>query len=163
MGKQFLKKGQVVLVSGGYVTNGDTQQPVFNQDFVNVQKHAEYVVTFATLAKGKNFKGVKADSLEELKAEVNKSLASKATEYVTKPTAATQTLTEQLKAEALNFMNFQETSSKVDKINNFLQQFNVLKDYEDFGLFFEDGITKLNNLYTLQQVVDAVTEVIDLV
>lgn len=161
MGKQFLKNGQVVLMNGGYVSN-EEGKPVFNQDFVNAQKHAEYVVTFAGLAKGKNFKGVKADSLSDLETEVRKSIAAKQKVFVTKPVEVTRTLTEQLKVEAMSFMDFQENSSKIDKINNFLQAFTVLDEFETYGLFFEENIVKLNKLYTMKEVTDSVTEVIDL-
>ena len=161
MGKQFLKNGQVTLINGGYLSNGEGN-PVSNQAFYNAQKHAEYVITFAGLAKEKNFKGVKADSLSDLEAEVRKVLSDKAPVFVTKPTATAQVLTEQLKAEAMSFMDFQANSSKVNKINAFLQQFAVINEFETYGLFFDQEIVKLNNLYTMAEVTAAVTEVIDL-
>ncbi len=161
MGKQFLKKDQVVLLNGGYVSTTEGK-PVSNQGFYNAQKHAEYVVTFDSLAKGKDFKGKRADSLSDLQEKVRKALEAKATVFVTKPTAVTQALTEQLKAEAMNFMEFTQNSSKIDKVNSFLQQFEVINEFEQFGLFFEDEIVKLNKIYTMEEVIASVTEVIDL-
>ena len=161
MGKQFLKNGEVVLVNGGYLSTTDGK-PVFNQEFVNAQKHAEYVITFAELAKGKDFVGKKASSLSELEAEVRKALTAKQKTFVSKPTPVEKTLTRQLADEALAFMTFEENSGKVDKINNFLQAFTALDEFQEFGLFFEDGIVKLNKLYTMAEVTTAVTEVIDL-
>jgi hypothetical protein len=63
----------------------------------------------------------------------------------------------------LAFIDFQETSSKVNKVNNFLQQFTVLHDFETFGLFFTQDIVKLNKIYTVAEIKQAVTEVIDLI
>jgi len=161
MGKQFLKNGEVELVNGGYLSNKEGK-PVFNQEFVNAQKHAEYVVTFAELAKGKDFVGKKADCLSQLEAEVRKALTAKQKTFVSKPTPVEKTLTKQLAQEALAFMTFEENSGKVDKINSFLQSFVVLDEYETYGLFFEENIVKLNKIYTMVEVTAAVTEVIDL-
>lgn len=161
MGKQFLKNGQVSLVNGGYLTSNDGKS-VGHTEFVAAQKSAEYVITFAELAKGKDFVGKKADSLEDLKSQVASALATKERTFVTKPTEVTKPLTKQLADEAMAFMNFQKEGSKVDKINGFLQQFNVLAEFEEHGLFWDEQIVKLNKIYTLQEVVDATTSVIDL-
>jgi len=143
MGKQFLKNGQVTLVNGGYLVKTDEgNTPVFNPDYVKAQQHAEYIVTFAQLAKGKDFVGKKADSLADLQNEVNTALAAKKKVFVIKPTAVEKTLTNQLAKEAMAFMDFEKNSSKVDKVNNFLQKFTVLSEFEEFGLFFPDDIIK---------------------
>lgn len=160
--KQFLKKGQVVLVNGGYLSN-DKEAPINNDAFVKAQKHAEYIITFAEMAKGKDFKGKQADSLEELKAAVTKSLADKDVAFVEKPTEVTKKLSKQLADEAMAFVKYQGEATKVEKINKFLQDFVILKDFEDYGLFFEDGIVKLNKIYTLAEVVTAVQSTIDLI
>lgn len=163
MSKKFLKSNEIQLLNGGYLSDMD-KNPIYNKSLVDCLKHAEYVVTFANLAKGKDFKGKKADSIEDLKKELNDLLFSKnVTEFVKKPTSVERPITAQLKEEAMSFLNFHTETEKVDKINKFLQQFNVLKEFEDFGLFFEDEIVKLNKIYTLQEVVDAVTQTIDLV
>jgi len=161
MSKQFLKKDDLQLLNGGYLSN-KSSEPVNNVAFVNAQKHAEYVITFAALAKGKDFTGKKADCLQSLKNEVNALLTSKKRTFVEKPSLIEQTLTKQLKDEAMSFMNFQENSSKVDKINGFLAQFEVIAEFEEFGLFFESDIVKLNKIYTMENVTTAVKEVIDL-
>ena len=161
MSRQFLKKDQIQLVNGGYLSNPDGN-PVYNHSFVVAQQHAEYIVTFAELAKKKDFVGKKADSLEDLRKEVQKALTSNTKTFVEKPKAVTKPTHEKLASEALAFINFQESASKVDKINNFLQQFTVLDEFEQFGLFFEEDIVKLNNLYSMEDVIKAVTETIDL-
>ena len=163
MSKIFVKKDELNLVNGGYVTFGEKQTPVYNEQFIAVQKHAEWVVTFAEKAKGKDFVGKQADSIADVKAEVMKALASKGVEYVKGPKNVKQDLTEKLKEEALAFIKFQGESSKTEKIDKFLQQFNCLNDFENFGLYFDDSqIVKLNKIYTIEEIVKAVTEIIDL-
>lgn len=161
MSKKFLKSNEIQLLNGGYLSDM-SGTPVYNKDLVACLKHAEYVMTFAKLAKGKDFKGKKADSLFDLESEVITALLLKKRTFVDKPTMTVGTLTAQLKEEALSFMNFAEDSSKVDKINSFLSKFETLAEFEEFGLFFEEDIVKLNEIYTMTEVVEAVTSVIDL-
>jgi hypothetical protein len=161
--KTFLKKDNLQLLNGGYLSDA-AGNPVFNQQFVDTQKHAEYVVEFARLAKTKDFKGKKADSLADLKKELAEMLdGSKIKEFVKKPETVVRPITDKLKEEAMSFLNFNEQSDKTTKINNFLQQFLILSEFEEFGLFFDADIVKLNKIYTMQDVIDAVTETIDLV
>jgi len=163
MSKQFLKKADLQLANGGYLSNKD-KSPVNNAEFVTAQRHAEYIVTFAKMAKGKDFKGKKADSIDELRSAVSKLVqGNQAIEFVAKPDTVKRPTGDKLAKEALAFISFQDDSSKVKKINDFLQQFKVLNEFEEFGLFFEEDIVKLNNIYTLKEVVDAVTETIDLI
>lgn len=162
MSKQFIKAGALQLLNGGYLSNAD-ENPVFNADFVKAQFHAEYIVTFAEMAKGKDFVGKKANSLETLRAEVSERLSgTRATEFVSKPSAIKRPTQDNLAKEALAFMDFQENTSKVEKINRFMQQFIILKEFEDFGLFFEEDVCKLNKIYTVKEILKAVTDTIDL-
>lgn len=160
--KKFLKSTEVQLVSGGYLSHGEGVNPINNEEFVKAQKHAEYIVTFAKLSEGKDFKGKKADSIADLKAAVAKELATKDTEYVLAPKEVKRKLTDQLAEEAKAWMKFEDETSNVKKINTFLQQFNIVKEFEDFGLFFDDGIVKLNKLYTMEDIVSSVKKVINL-
>lgn len=157
----FIKKDGLQLINGGYLSTKE-EKPVTNEAFVAAQKRAHYVVTFAKHAKNKDFVGKKADSLEQMIADVNAELATSATEYVSKPKKVKQKLTEELAAEAKAFMNFQDESSKADKINDFLQEFNIINEFEEFGLFFNDGIVKLPKIYSVKEITDAVSQVIDL-
>ena len=160
--KQFLKKDELQLVNGGYLSNKE-EKPVNNYEFVQAQRTAEYIITFAGLAKDKDFKGTKADSISEVRAEAMKMVdRSRAVEFVSKPKEVKRPTIDKLADEAMAFMDFQKDSSRIDKVNNFLQQFAILKEFEEFGLFFEEDIVKLNKIYTLKEVVDAVNETIDL-
>jgi hypothetical protein len=160
--KQFLKKGQVQLINGGYVVN-EKEEPVTNQDFIKAQEHAHYVVTFAEKAKGKDFKGKEADSLAALQNEVFEALyGKKAKTYVSAPKKPVEELGDKLREEALSFINFQSDKEKIDKINIFLNKFNVIAEYEEFGLFFDQGIVKLSKIYTVKEITKAVESVIEL-
>ena len=164
--KTFLKKSDLTLENGGYLTSkgekGKAGKAVANAEFNKAQKHAEYVVTLAKLAEGKDFKGKKADSMDDLKALVAKQLSSSdVVKHVKAPSAPKRPTTEALKDEALAFITFQEEGSNAEKVNAFLQQFNIINEFEEFGLFFDEGISKLNKIYTMKDVVKAVTSMID--
>jgi hypothetical protein len=159
----FLKNNELQLINGGYLSDSKGN-PVSNDAFVKAQQHAEYIVTFANLAKGKDFNGKKADTLSSLENEVIKYLnEQRPVTFIEKPKEVSRPVTKSLAKEALAFIDFQETSSKVNKVNNFLQQFTVLHDFETFGLFFTQDIVKLNKIYTVAEIKQAVTEVIDLI
>ena len=161
MSKVFLKSGELSLENGGYLTSKDGK-PVSNAEFQAVQKHAEYVVTLAETAKGKDFKGRKADSFEELAKEVARKLSATETiEFVKGPKAIKRTTTDALKKEALAFLDFQKEEDDSKKINEFLQQFAIINEFETHGLFFTSDISKLNKIYTMKDVIDAVTSMID--
>lgn len=163
MGKTFVKNGELSLVNGGYLVTGKAQTPVCNDKFVALQIHAEWVVTFAEKAKGKDFVGKKPDSIEDVRAEVRKALSRSDVKYVSSPKEVKGDLTAKLQAEAMAFINFKNDSSKTDKMNKFLQQFNIIQEFEEFGLYFEESICKLNRIYTIEEIVAAVKEVINLI
>ena len=158
--KQFIKNTELELKNGNHLFFGEN--PVTNESFVQCQKQAEYIVTFAKMAKGKNFKDIKSYSLEQLKKEVLNALAEKDVQFLEKPKAIEQPLTKQLADEAMSFINFKESEDKVNKINAFMQQFKTLQDFETVGLFFDQGIIKLNKIYTVEEILNAVTETIEL-
>jgi len=163
MNKTFVKKEELSLQNGGYVVTGKNQTPVFNYDFIAAQKHAEWVVTFAEKAKGKDFVGKEPYTIEQVKADVKKALAVSDFKYVAVPEKVERELTNKLQEEALAFIKYHGEVSKVDRINEFLQQFNTIQEFEEFGLYFEEDICKLNKIYTIAEIVTAVKEVIDLV
>ena len=147
--RKFLKKEDLQLVNGGYVSDKQ-QNPVYNKQFYEAQLHADYVVNFAKLAKGKNFTGIAPDSIEKVREEVSALLQNNKTiNFVKKQEVTEMPLTLQLKSEALNFIKSEESNAKVKQINNYLQQFAIIKEFEDFGLFFDDEICKLNKIYEL--------------
>ena len=163
MSKIFVKKDELMLKNGGYVVTGKNETPVYNADFIAVQKHAEWVITFAEKAKDKDFVGKQADNIADVVAETFKALSKSDVEYVKAPKEVKRELTDKLQAEALAFIKFNGETSKTEKINKFLQQFNIVKEYEEFGLYFEENICKLNKIYTIEEIVKAVKQVIDVI
>ena len=161
--KTFLKKGQIQLVNGGYLVN-EKEEPVSNSAFLMAQKHAEYIVTFAEKAKGRDFKGKEAESLENFRKEVMNMLNSpKLKNFVALPEKPSNTTTEKLKKEALEFVNFQNDTDRTKKINSFLNNhFGVVAEFEEFGLFFAQDLVKLNKIYTMDEVVKAIESVVEL-
>ena len=160
--KTFLKQTEVELINGGYLSDKEGN-PVNHPEFVTAQLEADYIVKFAELAKGKNFEGTKADSLADVKSAVLAELAKKDVSYVEAGPEPKSTVGDKLSKEALDFHKFQEKLSSTGKINTFLQKFNVINDFEVNGLFFEQDVVKLNKIYTIKEVTEAVSQVIDLV
>ena len=162
MSKEFLKVGELQLINGGYLSNAKGE-PVTNTEFVKIQKLAEYVITFAAKAKGKDFVGKKAYSLSKLQTEVAEELSNKSLKaYIQAPKAVKLTTTDKLKSEAFAFMNFTNETERISKLNLYLSQFKIIDEFEEFGLFFEQDIIKLNRIYTMKEVISAVNETYDL-
>jgi len=162
--KQFIKVGELKLVGSGYLTNSK-EEPVTNESFVKEQKHAEFVCVLAEKAKGKDFKGKNADSMEALKHEVWHLLnGNKVKAYIDAPVKPTATIGEKLKKEAVDFINYNRDTEKIEKVNKFLNQFNSISEYEEFGLYFgqPDSPVKLNKIYTMKEIIDSTNSVIDL-
>jgi len=164
MSKQFIKVGELKLIGSGYLVNSK-EEPVTNTEFVSAQKQAEFVVVLAEKAKGKDFKGKDADSMQALKNEVwNLLNGNKVKAYIDAPEKPKATIGDKLKAEAMDFINYDKNTEKIGKVNKFLNQFNSISEYEEFGLYFgqPDQPVKLNKIYTIAEIVKAVESVIDL-
>ena len=161
--KEFLSSKEVEVANGGYLFNTDKKpQPVTNEAFVVAQQQAEFVVTFAKMAKGKNFKTVKGVDLSAFTLSVYNSLQEKDAEYVSVPEPKKGKTQVALAKEALKYITDTEGKTTAIKVNAYLQQFNVLRDFEQFGLFFESGISKINKIYTVKEITQAVESVIEL-
>jgi hypothetical protein len=153
---KFKKKGDIKLINGGYLVDAKDEKPVTNNEFVTAQQEAHYLVTLAAKMKGKNFKGVAADDINVLIAETKTELyATKIEEFVTTPKAPSRTITKQLEEEALSFISHREEVELSEGINNKLQSFKVVNEFENFGLFFKEGIVKFDKIYTMKEITEA--------
>lgn len=153
--QMFIKNGELQLLNGGYLSD-KTGNPVTNDVFYAAQKRAEYVITLLKEMEGKDFIGKKADSLEELSASVYKRLNEKEkTIFLASPEKVETPTMDLLKDEALAFLKAKERKGDISLINEFMQEFSVIKEYEEFGLFFTPGIVKLNKIYTVKDLVEA--------
>jgi len=161
--EKFIKKDGLQLLNGGYLSAKD-ESPVTNADFVAAQRRAEFIVEFAAACKGKTFKDTAASaSIDQVKAEVMAKLQGKAKkEFFDMPKKAVGDITEKLKKEALAFTKNQEEMANVSRLNDFMQEFNIINEFEEHGLFFGNGIVKLNKIYTIKDVQESLKEVIDL-
>jgi hypothetical protein len=159
---KFLKASELQLINGGYVST-DEKAPVTNYEFLAAQKQAAFVVTFARLAKTKNFTSKTPDSLSDLVKEVQNLLNKNDKKiFVETPKTPSFKITDSLKEEASNFISFKKKTEDITKINNYLQRFSIISEFEEFGLFFESGISKLDKIYTISDITVAVTETINL-
>jgi hypothetical protein len=159
MANLFVKNGQLKTVNGGYlVMNNEAETPVFHQEYVALQQEAGYLVSLASKVKDVDFKGKKATTFAEVVDGVRKEMATKARSYVSAPTETAQPLTTQLKDEALAWLNYQTQGTKAEKVNKIMQKFNLIAEFEEFGLYFStDKIVKLDAIYSLDQIVEAVS------
>ena len=99
MSRIFVKKNELNLINGGYLVTGKKETPVYNLEFIAAQRHAEWVVTFAEKAKGKDFIGKVPDTIEGVREEVKKALSDNEVKYIDTPKEVKQDLTEKLQKE----------------------------------------------------------------
>lgn len=160
----FVKNGDLSLVNGGYlVKGGDVNCPVSNTEFVAAQLEAHKVMTYAKLAKGMDFKGKSANTLAELDNKVNAELATKAIVYFAKPEVKEGELTLKLQQEVKEFMSGVKKGNESNKLNDFMVRFDIINEYETFGLFVESKITKLAKLYTIAEIKEAATSLLGVI
>lgn len=160
MANLFVKKGQLKTVNGGYlVVNNEAETPVYHQEFVALQQEAHALVKLAEKVKETDFTKKKVVTFEDLRAEVEKELKSKkVVSYVPMPEKVEQPLTTKLKDEAMLWLNFQQNETKAAKINSIMSKFDLINDFCSHGLYFTtDKIVKLEAIYTIEQIVEAVS------
>jgi len=154
----FVKKEELALVNGGYLTAKAEEVPVNHEEFVKIQTEAHYLVNLASKVKETDFTTKVVKTFAEVVLEVKTLMDDEKRTYVTKPSLAATPLQDGLKDEAMNWLKSQGEGSKADKLNSVLQKYNLLAEFEEFGLYFNtDKIVKLKKIYTLQEIVDAVT------
>ena len=174
MNKTFLKVGQVKVENGYLVKTEGEMVPVFHPEFVDAQLEADFIIKFAEAAKSKDFVGKQADSLEQFQKEfADKYNSTQVVEHITAPRKPSNKLNKQLAEEALAQINYSEKVSNVNKINKFLQQFNVIRDFEGYvdkngnkvegGLYFIEEVVRLPKIYTMKEITSAVKSCIDLI
>lgn len=154
----FVKKDQLGLVNGGYLVITQGEKAVTNEKFVDLQVQAHYLVTLAGKVKGSNFKATEVANFAELKRKVSEEIEKEeVVSYKSKSEKPALEVTDALQKEALKWLDYQNETSVVDQVNQSMQKFNLLKEFEEYGLFFNDGIVKLKKIYTTAEIVEAVT------
>lgn len=154
----FVKSGNLSLINGGYLVEGSENNPVYHEEFVRAQREAHFLVKLSEKVSKADFKGKGADSFEQIKKEVLNEIAnSNRQTYLSLPAKPETNLTDKLQEEALNWLNYKKAENKTESINEKMQNFNIIKEYEDFGLYFTHGVVKLKEIYTTEQIVTAMT------
>lgn len=153
---KFLKNNELQLVNGGYLVTGET--PVNHTEYVNLQKEAHYLVNLANTVRATNFEVKEAITFDQVVKQVTLGLNNEKRTYVDAPKATATPTLDKLQKEALAWLGNKENEGKTEKLNRIMQKFNIIAEFEEFGLYFStDKIVKLQALYTLEQIVEAVT------
>lgn len=154
---QFLKLSEVSLNPAGYLVATETNKPVNHKEFAEQQKRAHYVCSLAIAIKDKNFKPCKVDNLDEIAKQVQADIDAKdVTNYVAAPEKPTSKVQEELVQFALDFALYGDKKEQTDKINTFMQTFNAINNTEQFGEYFSEGLVKLNKIYSISEILEAV-------
>ncbi|MGK0464823.1 hypothetical protein [Clostridium sp.] len=154
----FKKVSELELINGGYLAAVSNGKYFKNNNFVDSQKKAEFLVKVALKMKGKTFTTESPSSISSIMNEVSDELSKETfVEFVAKPTTSKGVITGKLAKEALDFMQAQEDSEFIDVVNSRMQEFKVIQEFENNGLFFKEGITNLSRIYTIAEITAAVT------
>lgn len=159
---EFLKSSELTLNPANYLISATTNKPVIHKEFVEQQKRAHYVCSLAIAIKDKNFKPCQVDDLDAITRQVQAELdASDVTNYVAAPEKPTSKVQEELVQFALDFASYGDKKEQTDKINTFMQTFNAINNAEQFGEYFTEGLVKLNKIYSISEILEAVKINID--
>lgn len=153
---KFLKNTELELKNGGYLTSKDGESVTHNE-FVTLQQEAHYLVNLANTVRATDFEVKEPITFDQVVAKVKAQLNDEKRVYVEAPKEIKRATTDKLAEEALAWVGFQKDQSKAEKLNRILQKFNVIADFEDFGLYFSTNqIVKLQKIYTLKEIIEAV-------
>lgn len=153
---EFLTAKQLELNAAGYLISKDSKKPVNHKDFVRQQQSAEYIVKFAKAIKDKNFTASKVDNLQAIKASVMAAINDTAKSYVSIPSKPTSKIQDELVKYALDFVNYEDSKVEAFKMNEIMNEFNKIDDVESVGDYFTEGVVKLNAIYSIKQILEAV-------
>lgn len=155
---KFLTKADLELKNGGYLVTTEGQVPVNHEEFLTLQKEAHYLVNLANTVRATDFEVKDVITFESVVKQVTEKLNDEKRTYVNAPEAAKTPTLDKLQKEALAWLGNKADEGKVEKLNRIMQKFNIIAEFEEFGLYFStDKIVKLQALYTLEQIVEAVT------
>ena len=155
MSKLFKKAGEVQLVNGGYLSDSD-ENPIKHPAFVAAQKRANWLVLLAGKMKGKTFTAEQPADINALISELDSELSSADVKnFVTVPTVSKGEVTQKLADEALAFMQNTDKADFANKVNEKMQEFNIISEFETFGLFFKSGVVKLDKIYSIEEITSA--------
>lgn len=153
---EFLKLEELELNAAGYLISKKSKQPVTHNEFVELQRKAHYAVKLSEAIKDKNFKAVKVDSLDAIAKKVKEDIDSETKfNYVDSAVKPVNTTVEELTKFALDFINYENENEFAEKVNQYMQSFNIIRSIEENGDYFTTGVVKLSKLYTIGEIVKA--------
>lgn len=155
---KFLKNKDISLVNGGYLVTTNEETPINHKEFVAKQREVHSLILLAKKVKVTDFTIKKPVSFAALLAETSQEINTlEQKQFVAVPTAPELSMTADLQKEAMSWLKFEKTKNVTEKINRLLQNFNILNEFEEFGLYFsEDSIVKLTKIYSMNEVVEAI-------
>lgn len=154
---EFLELKDLELNKAGYLVSKQSKKPVTHTAFVEEQKKAEFTVKLAEAIKGKTFKCGKVDDLDKIKSEVLAAINAKnVREFVTSPVKPTSKVNDEMVKYALDFVEYNEKKSEVEKTNAIMAEFSSIDGVETNGDYFSEGLVKLNYIYTCAEILAAV-------
>jgi hypothetical protein len=154
---EFLKSSELTLNPANYLISKVTNKPVTHLGFVRQQQAADYIVRLANAIKDKNFTHGKIDDLQAIKNQVKAEINKAATKtYVPNEVEPVSKVQDELAQHALDFIAFVEKQEKVDHINTIMQEYNVIAAIEEVGDYFSEGLTQINKIYSINEILEAV-------
>jgi hypothetical protein len=160
----FLSKSDITLNNGYLVAKGTEKIiPIDNFGFVNAQKSAYELDVLVQTLKEKDFVGRPADSFLSAVEEANvKAKEAFQTTYTVKIDKPVNKLSEQLKEEALNQMKYQTEIETAKKLNQQMQRYCTISQFEEIGLHFKEQVVKLPKIYTIEEIKSLMLEFLQL-
>lgn len=158
----FVKSSELSLLNGGYLMSNN--QPVTNNEFVEAQRKAHFYNKLAENVAGKNFKNNPIESFESIYAKTLAEINSTKKIELVKKVNVEMPLGDELIKEAKSWEESQVYNNKADKINTIItEEFSSIVDFEEFGLFFESGIIKLERIYTIDEITTYLSIIVDFI
>lgn len=156
----LLKKSPTL--DSGYLMN-DTKL-VSNPAYEAAQQSAHKAVMLASkvtaaLKSGQSFKSTTPVKMEDLWAQVLKETSAPAkTAYMSVPAPPEQSITDSMKKEADEFVNWIKSSSFAEKVNAEMAQYDIIHRMENGSIAFTEGVlsVQLEKVYTIDEIKEAV-------
>jgi hypothetical protein len=155
----FIKKDNIEIINGGYVVQKETQAPIYHKDFIDRQIEAHALVVLSNKVQGADFIGKPPVSFAEIQIEVSREIRNETKRtYVSTPIEPESTIRSTMAKEAMDWLKFDKDKTASEKVNQEMQKFNIIQEFEEFGLYFNtENIVKLNKIYTIEEITKAIT------
>jgi len=149
----FVKKENLKTINGGYLVN-ETDTPVNHESFIQLQKEAHALFLISEKVKISDFSEKKSANFKSIVAEVTADLNKNSSKkYIDAPKEPNTKTGDLLVKEAMAWIDFKKEEFKLDKVNSIMQKFNLISEFEEFGLYFNtEKINKLEKIYSIKEI-----------